>query len=85
MVSESSEETTEKKELKMQSPKRLSNAEIIRKLTKLQQEVKEERKARAIPANVIDRENGFQLDGILAMLERTAHTFATFVNLPKVL
>lgn len=75
----------EKSKSKPTSPKsaRLSNKEISKRLSDLIAAAEKERNLRTVRENVINRENAFQLDGIIQKLKAMRLQFDLFTNPPK--
>jgi hypothetical protein len=63
--------------------KRLSNADVSKRLTDLITAAEKERNLRTVRENVQNRENAFQLDGIIQKLKAMRLQFDLFTNPPK--
>ena len=71
------------KTLKRAQERRMTNEQIISRARSLEAEIVKERKLREDPANVVNRENAFQLDGLIKQLHQLIFNFENFVRPPR--
>ena len=78
------EEATEiRGEKPVKKATRLMNSDIVELIEGLHASVSKERNLRTVRENVIERENAFQLDGIMQKLKAMALSFKLFTSPPK--
>ncbi len=75
--------TMKSKTLKSAQERRMTNEQIISRARSLEAEIIKERKIRTNPEDVRDRENAFQLDGLIKQLGQLIFNFEHFVNPPR--
>lgn len=71
------------KEAAPKKVKRLSNEEIVEKLYALKEEITKERNIRSVKTNVVERENSFQLEGLIRNIHNAVFAFDLFIKPPK--
>ena len=72
-----------RKEIPVKKVTRLRNSDIVKLIEGLHNSVTKERNLRTVRENVIERENAFQLDGIIGKLKAMALQFKLFTSPPK--
>ncbi len=68
----------------MTQERRLSNEQIVSRLKNLEADILKERQHRSDPSKVLNRENSFQLDGLIGRMHQMTFQFEAFTSKPRI-